>query len=627
MLTQIKKNIAKVFYLHRNLKYASMTIRNNLKDNYVIALIMAFAIVLRFLGQPHTPPSLNWDEVSHGYNAYAILTTGRDEWGEIMPTLFRAYGDYKLPVYIYLTAVSEFFFGLSDFAVRLVSAVAGVAMVFFTYRLVNELFSHRNDYEQYSNHRILATIAAFLVAIEPWSLFLSRAAFEANLAVSFIVAGVYFFLRGISRPQYFVISALLLGLSVWTYNSARVFVPLLLVVIWLIHWRAFYGFLRSKKKPALYYVALIVVFFVPMFYQLLTNTGQARYEEVAILDIGAINQINEARNSSEFSPLVSRLVYNKGTYLVQRFSKNYFSHFSPTFLFLEGGDHYQFNVPGKGLLYLVNLPFFYLGLLLLIFGLLRKFSAKKTWYLLLAWALLAPIPSSLTREAPHALRAITLLPLPMIFVSLGFVSFVEWSKEEIGRKMSFKVATRWYLHLPRAIALDFAYFLFLIIFLEAYFVSYLSSYRDNYSWAWQYGYKQAVEYVENRYHDYDKIIVTKKYGEPHEFFLFYGAAGGTAPWPWKTADYRNDPKLNRFYQSEWYWVDGFDKLYFVNDWQIARGSEIENLFVMESGGVVDCINSRCLLVTSLANAPLGWHKLGTINFLDGKPAFEMYENK
>jgi len=31
---------------------------------------------------------LNWDEVSHGYNAYSILKTGKDEWGKTFPLIF-----------------------------------------------------------------------------------------------------------------------------------------------------------------------------------------------------------------------------------------------------------------------------------------------------------------------------------------------------------------------------------------------------------------------------------------------------------------------------------------------------------------------------------------------------------
>ncbi|KKQ97140.1 MAG: hypothetical protein UT23_C0017G0001, partial [Candidatus Woesebacteria bacterium GW2011_GWA1_39_12] len=79
-------------------------------------------------------------------------------------------------------------------------------------------------------------------------------------------------------------------------------------------------------------------------------------------------------------------------------------------------------------------------------------------------------------------------------------------------------------------------------------------------------------------------------------------------------------------QSDWYWVDRFDKFYFVNDWQITPGPNDD--FTLESGGIVSCKaqETRCLLITSPGSYRANWNKLKTINFLDGKPAFEILEN-
>ena len=157
-----------------------------------------------------------------------------------------------------------------------------------------------------------------------------------------------------------------------------------------------------------------------------------------------------------------------------------------------------------------------------------------------------------------------------------------------------------------------------MFFVCNYLTLYHKDYREKYSWSWQYGYEQVVKYSKDNYDSYDRIIVSKKYGEPHEFFLFY--------WPWDTAKYSGDPNLIRFHQSNWYWVDRFDKFYFVNDWEVVRPQNYE--FILESGSVVDCRpeDVDCLLVTSPGNVPDGWTKLETIYFLDGKSAFEIYDN-
>ncbi|MBU0570241.1 glycosyltransferase family 39 protein [Patescibacteria group bacterium] len=574
------------------------------KQNFVLILILLLATGLRFYKLTQVPPSLNWDEISHGYNAYSILKTGKDEWGKFLPTIFRAYGDYKLPVYIYLTSFSVGLFGLNTFAVRTPSVLVGIAIVLFTYLLTKEIFSsnrknqkrnckHYNDIYHCSGHQI-GLVAAFLVAIEPWSFFLSRGAFEANLAQAFIVIGVYFFLKSFRTICYILHATIFLGLSVWTYNSARVFVPLLLLGMILIYRKQLLEIYKKNKTLATCYILLATFFFLPMFFQLINPAGQARYGWVAIVDEGAISQIIEARNNSNLRPTITRLVYNRLTFFVSQFVKNYLSHISGNFLFFKGGSHYQFSVPGHGLLYPINLIFLLIG----VFLLLKK--RDKASLLLLTWFYLAPIPSSLTRESPHVLRAITFLPTPMILSAIG----LSWFLKKFQGKA--KVTT------------TMIYIIVVGLFLVNYLNNYFGDYKRNYSWSWQYGYEQAVDYARENYDKYDKIIVTKKYGEPHEFFLFH--------WPWDPAKFQSDPNLIRFNQSNWYWVDSFDKFYFVNDWQIVEKGTGNYDFNLESGEVVDCLNEKCLLITSPENAPNDWKKIETINFLDGKTAFEIFGN-
>jgi len=576
---------------------------NFLNKNYILVIIVLFAAGLRFVKIAQIPPSLNWDEVSHGYNAYSILKSGRDEWDKSFPIIFKAYGDYKLPVYIYITVISEFLFGLNAFAVRLPSVLAGIGTVIFTYLFVKELFVYRgntltntqNDAER------VALLSSLLAVVEPWSLFLSRGAFEANIALFFIVAGVYFFFRSFRSSNFLLLTSFLFGLSVWTYNSARIFVPLLIVTLVLLFKKELLGVFKENRQLTSYILLLTSLFFLTMFYQLLNPIGQARYGRVAIIDDGAIAQIIEARQNSSFGPLLTRLIYNRPTYFTQRFIENWGSHFTCSFLFFRGGSHYQFSVPGHGLLYLVNLPFFFSGLFILLKRVLKRDKAS---FFLLSWLILAPVPSSLTREAPHVLRSIVMLPIPMVLSAVGLVAVVNWLNKIRIFKNKYKI-------------LYLIYFVFLAGFVENYLNIYFNDYKRIFSWSWQYGYRQVVDYIKLDYDKYDKIIVTKKYGEPHEFLLFFLS--------WDPGEYRNDPNLIRFNQSNWFWVDRFDKFYFVNDWNVPK--EEWQSFKLESGTSFNCIGQKCLLITSPENSPKTWSKLKTVYFLDGKVAFDLYENR
>ncbi|MCJ7829604.1 glycosyltransferase family 39 protein, partial [Patescibacteria group bacterium] len=525
---------------------------------------------------------LNWDEISHGYNAYSILQTGKDEWGKSYPLIFRAYGDYKLPVYIYLTSLSINLFGLNDFAVRFPSALAGVLSVLFTYLFVKKLF--QNSISKYPNI-LISLIASFFLAISPWHIFLSRPAFEANLASFLVIAGIYFFLLGLEKKWLLPLSIFFLGLSVHTYNSARVFVPLMLAALFFLYRQSIKKWAKTRRKELVLVLAVLALFFVSLAVSFISPSGWARFRWVKILDQGAINRINMARGSSNLPSPLPRLIHNKATYFTIAFTQNYFSNFSAKYLFFKGGANYQYNIPGQGIIYPVQIPLILLGLYWLF-----KERRQKESKLIFFWWLLAVIPAAATQENPHVLRTILVLPMPQVLAALGFFQFWGWFKR--------KRTIRWLL--------TGVYGLLLLVLIYKFLTGYFGSYRKTYSWPWQYGYKQVANYIQEHYNEYEKIFMTKKYGESHEFLLFY--------LKWAPAKYQQDPNLNRYFLADWYWVDSFDKFVFINDWEVKEKVRSE-----ESG-------VRSLLITSPGNYPEGWSKLETINFLDGKPAFEILEH-
>lgn len=554
----------------------------SLKDFPVfLFLIVLLGAVLRFTYLKEMPPSLNWDEISHGYNAYSILKTGKDEWGQFLPLAnFRAYGDYPLPLNLYLTIPFIATIGLSAFSIRLPHAILGTLTIVAVYFMTEGLTKNRK----------ISLLASFLSAIDPWLLFPSRAVFQSNLSVFFLIAGMAAFFNREKSKWLMPISFLFLGLTLFSYHSTRIFTPLLLVVLIFIYRKEFWEKLKKHKSVFALSALFVVLFFGSLPFILLNPASRARSNVVFIIDQGAINQIEQARATSS-SPF-RKILYNKVTYFVEKFIGNYFVYFSPNFLFLSGGTQYQFSVPNEGLLYIVSLPFFYLGIILLIW----KSVKSKDYRLILLWLLLAPIPAAITQDASAVIRATTMLPIPEILVAIGFYEFIKKvQKYETLLVVIFVVAS--------------------LFSLERYMNIYIKSYRMNYSWSWQYGYEQVVDYAHINYERYDQIIVSKVYGEPHEYFLFF--------LKYDPAKYMNDPNLIRFYQSNWYWVDHFDKFWFVNDWQIPKNG---SKFITESKHNINCGNERCLLITSPNNAPKGWNKINDVKFLDGKTAFEIYEN-
>lgn len=527
----------------------------NLKKILLI-LVIFFGLILRVVSVDKYPPSLNWDEVSHGYNAYSILKTGKDEWGNLLPTIFRAYGDFKLPLYIYLTVPFVFLFELNSFSVRFVSVIAGSLTPFIVYLILTKLFSKKST---------IPLIGAAIFALSPGTIFLSRIALEANLFMFLFCLSFYFLIQ-----QKYPLSTLFYGLCLFTYNSSRVLLPFYLILL-------LYLIIKNKYKykllPNLYRFIPFIILVIIAAFQIFDQSGQARYQWVSILDQGSINKINELRQ------IYPRFIINKATYFVFTASKNYLSHFNPLFLFIKGGSHYQFSLPAFYLITPLFIPFLILGIYFIF-----KNVKNINYQILLFWLLISPLPSSITRDAPHVLRSIVFIPIVIILITLGIYY--------ISKK------------LPK--------FLFTIVLIILFIgqLSFWPKYKEysiNYSSSWQYGYVQVVDYIKDNYSNYDKIIITKKYGEPHEFILFY--------WPWDPSFYQNDPQKIWDYHANWYWVDGFDKFKFINDWEIKESTENLNS------------NSKTLLITSPNNYNDNFKLLKTINFLNNTPAFIILEPK
>lgn len=537
---------------------------------FSLILILAVGLFLRLYQINEIPPSLNWDEVSHGYNAYSILKTGRDEWGYKLPLIFRAYGDFKLPLYVYLAAIAEAVFGLNVFAVRLVSVLSGMGLVALAYLLTKRI----------TRSETFSLFAAFLTAVSPWSLFLSRVAVEANLGAFLFALGFFFLLswRDNHSPKRLLLTTVFWGLSVHTYNSARILVPIfaILMTVFIVK--------EKKAKQLLIFFVVMLIFWLPIVGQFLDRSGSARFGLVSLIDQGTVSKIIEKRGNSKLPKAVVRFIYNRPSFFAFYAGKNYLANFSPRYLFLRGGTHYQFSLPGHELLYLVTAPFLLLGLVKII----SKGNQQEK--LLGVWFLVAFIPSAITKDAPHVLRSIFVLPSPMILSALGLQLTVNFLKEKskFGGKLLVSV-------LIIAVLVSFG----------RWWRDYQSIYPKAYSWAWQYGCKEAVEFIKENYQNYDRIYFTKRYGEPHEFVLFF--------FPWNPGKYQEDPNKKWDYHANWYWIDRFDKFVFVNDWEV-----VESVKCKEKEG-------RCLLITSPGNYPKNWDKIKTIDFLDGKPAFEILE--
>lgn len=478
-------------------------------------LIALLAAALRFGWLSSVPISLNWDEVSMGYTAYSLMQTGADEWGDKLPIFFRSYGEWKSAVYIYLIIPFIKVFGLSAWAVRLPSALAGVIAVYLTYLIGKRLYSDQ-----------VGLWSAFLLAVSPWHLMLSRPGFEASVALTLVLAGIYFFLRSSPTNHYpsIILSAIFFGLAPHTYNSAKLVVPIL--VVWLM-WRSR---LYRDLKRSLAFLSILVLFALPILSGLGSGRAQARFSQVSILtDTKALESFYLARRTFPLGETAGKLVFNQVTFFLYSLGDNWLSYLSPAFLLTSGGDHNQHSFPYSGVLYFVEFASAGLGLTLL-----HK-SRDPLKYLPLILIIIGIIPAAMTREPYHVLRAILTLPAWQLLAGLGLVHL---------QTIKFRYLT--IFHWTLAIQV--------VSFLLMYFFWYPKYTASD----WQYGYAQVAQYLREHSGQYDKVVMTKWYGEPQLFLAFYNR--------WDPLTYQSNNAINLRYESEGkLWLDQLES-YSVGDY-------------------------------------------------------------
>lgn len=366
----------------------------------ILGLIIGLAFILRFYMLDQVPPGIHADEASQGFNAFSIISTGKDMYGKSFPILFRASGSYQPPIYTYLTIIPTILFGNSIFTVKSVSAMCGVGLVLLTFFLVKKFTEKKKD------SVVLGLIAAGIVAFVPWSVHFSRLAVEANLGVLIFVGGVFLLTAAIKKINLFPIACLVLGLSTHAYYSERV-VAVLLVGLVLIIFRK--TFLKAKKITALG-LGIFALTLLPHLFILATGALTKRLAEVSYFGSEAFARIGFFGNVVVF---------------VKQFIIHYLIYFSPKNLFFDPGSNLGKTTPDLGVFYFWMIIPFLIGL-----GYLFKNRQNNFLKIIGLLLIVAPIPAGLTGNLFYSLRTLDYLWAMTIVIALGCLVIWRFLKKD-----------------------------------------------------------------------------------------------------------------------------------------------------------------------------------------------------
>lgn len=442
-----------------------------------IWLILLLAFLLR-AWQITKTPSLNPDEAALGYNAYSLLQTGKDEHGVSWPIHFKSFGDYKPGGYIYLDLPFIKILGLNVLATRLPNLFFSTLAVFILYKLVYLL----------TNNSKISTLSSFVLAVSPWHLQFSRGAWETSTALFFLLLGIYFFYSYIIKSQkiYIYLLPIPLVISLATYHSVRLIAPILLLVLFIFNFKKLFNF------HVLLAIILGLILITPIAFSFLENGGTTRLGGVGLTaDKGPVSRAEELLNQHGNVRLINRAMHNKRVLYALSWVEKYTSHFNLNFLFINGDEVPRSKNPDMGQLYLLELPLLILGIIKLI-----QSQNKNLQQFTFSFLFISPLASSITYQAPSALRALPMVIPISILISLG-LSLIK-----------------------NKILIIFIFFLYLIsilYYLDAYYIHA----PKRYSFAWNSGFSETIPYVESQKNNYQNIYFTNKYDQPYILYLFF----------------------------------------------------------------------------------------------------------
>lgn len=458
---------------------------------FLITILIVLAGFLRIYKIATVPPGLNQDETAIGYNAYSILVTGRDEWGEKYPLYFKSFGDNKLPIYIYITVISEKFFGLNEYSVRLPSAIAGTLAVPLLFLLLNVLTGKFS----------LSYLSALLLTFTPWHIQFSRSGFEVNLALTTAILGVFLLILATKLKNIFILILSLLAFSIclYTYNQTRLLSPLLLVSVAAVYHKEL---LSLKFKNLAISIVIFTIILLPFMLSFLSEAGFFSAKSALVTSSDIVARIVDLRSYADNLPdLYLKFFYNKYLNVFFQYLQNLASLISGEFFFVKGSTHPNQGIGNAGLFYLFQLPLFITGVVLFLKGKERKLLIFWLWLLIGLFTL------ALSKEVPHATRGYFMVVPITVFSALGLLYFVDVVKLLQSHKLRMLILV--------------SATLFIFVNLQFYFVSYYFRFPITFAPLWKSADKELVGFLSTVDSSYENIIIDNKTDPIYTNFLFY----------------------------------------------------------------------------------------------------------
>ncbi len=419
---------------------------HTLKKIILILLISIFAFRAYSYKLGEIPNGVYVDEAVTGINSYSILSTGKDENGKSFPTLFRFFGSYSPPLYVYLSVIPIFFLGLSAESIRITSVFCGALMLLVIWRFLKQS-------DLYDKKIIFPSVVLFLIT--PWNYFYARTGYEIYLGFTIYSLGCLFLWFGIKNKIYLFWGLITLSVSLYGAHAQLFSVPLLLSLFLICFFK------QLNKRFLIYGILIGVLIQIPRILLVDTkaflNKGDLFYGKEIILNSAKIN--------------LPDFISVPLSFLFSFFARTT-SYFSPESLFLLSDPDPQRSIPELSVFYSWMVIPYLIGLIVLFLNLKKDFIK---YLIILIFA--SVIPIALTGDPFSSQRTLPLL-MPLFLIICFGISVIY---KKIGN-IKFLLLS------------SFVLFFSIFLLWRSYFIL-LPAERAA---VWNYEYKQLAQEVEKR---------------------------------------------------------------------------------------------------------------------------------
>lgn len=381
-----------------------------IKKNILLIAILTLGLLLRVVWLDRIPSAISGDELLYVLEAKSVALSGKDltgTWNPLSVFFFKYPPDElqaELPYILNIPIVGLTHFSL--FTARLTSAILSTATILALYLLTAELLTAP-----------VALYVASIAAINPWSIYIGRTAYDNVPAVCFYLWAMY--LMMVKKGKLFLWSMPLFVLAFYSYIGTKViFIPI--IFLSLLYVTKKYPIAKNYKQIAIFIT--FFVFFISFYlFSIFLAKSPARVSDIIHLNDSAIVQIVDSVRKTSIRSFLIDFYVNKYTVAFTIIATKLLRILSFDYLFTYGDKF--FSIYTHGFFYFIDAAF-------LVIGLIAMYVTRRRMMFFLSGLMLVSTLPHLIHSAntndfsPH----ITMMfPFMMVFIGYGVYAVIQRS--------------------------------------------------------------------------------------------------------------------------------------------------------------------------------------------------------